>query len=566
MPPGPGIELPEQVRDRYKEMGLNRNQALTRSEYGGVGILSVVGTKQFPVVLMAFSDVASTYDSGDFNQMLFEGPWDPGTAHDYYNDVSYGKVDVKGQVYGQYTADHTASYYANNEHGIGNDYERSAGLLVYEACKKSDPSVDFSLYDNDGDGYVDVFTVVHVGQGAEETGDKGDIWSHEFSLSGWGYYGGPGEYETDDPDPNNPGSNIKIDVYTMNPELSDYSVLGEGGISNIGVFCHEWGHGFGLPDLYVIEGDYAGAPGLGDFCLMASGSWGAVDETWGSSPVHLCAWCKHFLGWLEPEALERGAVEEVTDAEFPASSENPCAWRIFANPSDVDWSFESVGIGEYFLIENRRRKGFDRSLPGEGLLILHVDESQETNSYLENPLVGIMQADGDDEPLYISEYGSGSDLWSDDAEGFTNFSIPSSRFYDGVASGASVRNISAARDTMKADLEIGAVLLAEVISYPNPFNVHEHDNATIRYLPSDEEKVSGQYPDIKVYIYNLAGQRVRVLDEKPREVSVYGRVAYWDGRNDNERAVASGLYFYIIELREGDEVIDRSKGKLTLIR
>ncbi|TET21413.1 MAG: M6 family metalloprotease domain-containing protein [Candidatus Stahlbacteria bacterium] len=553
MPPRAGVELSDEAWERYRELGLNRYQAILPAPSEDTRVLVVEGPKRFPVVLMEYTDVEATYDDEDFQRMLFAGPWPSGTAHEYYDEVSYGRVDLTGQVYGPYEADHSSTYYANNEYGIGNDYNRSAGLLVYEACKRSDPYVDYSLYDNDGDGYVDIFTVIHVGYGAEETGDEDDIWSHEFSLSGWAEYGGPGAYPTND--------GVKIDVYTMNPELSDPP---RDEISNIGVFCHEWGHGFGLPDLYITDGINAGKAGLGDFCLMASGSW--AGDPPGSSPVHPCAWCKYFLGWVEPEALERDRLELIENAGFPTSSASPSAYRIFANPSGVDWSFESVGRGEYFLVENRQRIGFDEGLPGDGLLILHVDESKETNSDLENPLVGIMQADGDPDYLFTSGAGRALDLWADDTFGFNNSSIPSSRFYDGAPSGASVTAISPADSVMTARLEIGVLLLGRVYSYPNPFNVHERERVTIVYEPTDEEKAADQYPDFRVLIYNLAGKRVRILDERPTEISRYSRTAFWDGTNDAGRPVASGLYFYIVETLEGSRVVERNKAKMTLLR
>ena len=46
----------------------------------------------------------------------------------------------------------------------------------------ADPFVDFKPYDNDGNGYVDAFVVVHAGAGGEETGKHGDIWSHKWTL------------------------------------------------------------------------------------------------------------------------------------------------------------------------------------------------------------------------------------------------------------------------------------------------------------------------------------------------------------------------------------------------
>ncbi len=562
MPPMGGTKLTDEAWLRYKELGLNQSRASMKSTAGRPGILSVEGIRRFPVVFMSYSDKAATYGSTDFQMMLFDGPWVSGSAHEYYNQVSYGKVDLQGQVVGPYTAKNTYTYYANDNYGISDNYDRSAGALVWEACQASDATIDYSLYDNDGDGFVDIFTIIHVGYGAEETGDKQDIWSHEFSLSGWASYGGPGVYVTNDPDPNHSGSYIKIDVYTINPEQSDYSV--QGTISSIGVFCHEWGHGFGLPDLYITDGSNAGSPGLGHFCLMASGSWGG--DPAGSSPVHPCAWCKYLLGWVNPQAVERGGVEKVDNASFPTVAASSTAYRIFANPSGADWSFEKNGLGEYFLIENRRRIGFDKGLPGDGLLILHVDESRQNNNDLSNPLVGIMQADGDPGFLFTSGVGEDSDLWKSDSQGFSNASIPSSRFYDGAPSGASVILISASDSIMTATLEIAPLLLGRIYSYPNPYNVHEHDKASIIFEPTDEDKTKNQYPEFKVYIYNIAGERVRVLDEKPAEISIYGRAAYWNGNNDKQNPVASGLYFYIIETYEDGVVKERSKGCLTLVR
>ncbi len=553
MPPRPGVKLSDEAWRHYKELSLNNSRAFLEGSVPNV--LSVKGKKFFPVVIMDYSNTSSAYKVQDFQQMLFDGPWISGTAHDYYNEVSYGKVDLSGKVYGPYTADNPSGYYANDNYGIGNDYPRCAGALVYEACLKSDPFVDYSIYDNDGDGYVDIFTVIHAGYGAEESDNKNDIWSHEFSLSGWQAHGGPGPYKTDD--------GVMIDVYTINPELSSYSI--SDSISNIGVFCHEWGHGFGLPDLYITEGKYAGKAGLGQFCLMASGSWGGEGKYHGSSPVHLCAWCKYFLGWLEPKAVEPGGLEAVQGAQLSSVSTSPSAYRIYPNPSGVDWSFTSVGSGEYFLVENRQQTGFDKGLPGSGLLILHVDESQANNSNIQNPLVGIMQADGDSRYLFTSDAGQASDLWKNDEEGFSNFSTPSSRFYSGLPSGISITAISPSKENMTADIVIKPPLLGSIYSYPNPFNPHETDYVTIVYQPTSSNKTGAQFPKFRVMIYDLSGKRVRVLNDEG-EVNIYRRVAFWDGNNDWGRPVASGLYFYIVETLEGDVVKERSKSMLTMVR
>jgi hypothetical protein len=110
----------------------------------------------------------------------------------------------------------------------------------------------------DGDGYVDGFTCIHAGYGYEETGSGSDIWSHMWSLSS----AGVGAYATNDARPGYPGQYIIIDEYTIDPERSNYSNYGT--MVGRGVYCHEWGHALGLPDLYDTGGS---GEGLGQWSL-----------------------------------------------------------------------------------------------------------------------------------------------------------------------------------------------------------------------------------------------------------------------------------------------------------
>ncbi|MEA3311501.1 MAG: hypothetical protein U9Q76_04710, partial [candidate division WOR-3 bacterium] len=84
MPPRAGVKLPDEAWERYRELGLNRYQAIALAPSEDTRVLVVEGPKRFPVVLMEYSDVEATYDDEDFQRMLFDGPWDPGTAHEYY--------------------------------------------------------------------------------------------------------------------------------------------------------------------------------------------------------------------------------------------------------------------------------------------------------------------------------------------------------------------------------------------------------------------------------------------------------------------------------------------------
>ena len=77
----------------------------------------------------------------------------------------------------------TLAWYANGNFGIGEPSgDPRANIMAQDAAKAADPLIDFTPYDNDGNGYVDAFVVVHAGGGGEETGRHGDIWSHKWTL------------------------------------------------------------------------------------------------------------------------------------------------------------------------------------------------------------------------------------------------------------------------------------------------------------------------------------------------------------------------------------------------
>ncbi|TMB03655.1 MAG: M6 family metalloprotease domain-containing protein [Deltaproteobacteria bacterium] len=150
-------------------------------------------------------------------------------------------------------------------------------------------------------------------------------------------------------------------------------------LSSFGVLCHEFGHLLGLPELYAPGGH--AQEGIGVWGLMGQGTWLGR----GERPPHLCAWSKLRLGWVEVETIAR-STRGVT---LPQVEREPRVVKIPAAPAHPE---------EYYLLENRARVGADRRLPGEGLLVWHVDEralafrSAETD--VERKLLGLVEADG----------------------------------------------------------------------------------------------------------------------------------------------------------------------------
>ncbi len=514
----------------------------------------VVGGKRALMVLIDFSDNTHIYNKENFDSLVY-GSTTRSMAN-YYRENSYGKfwLETTSLVTNWQRATQDYSYYVGDSFGIYSNYPHNSQGLVYEACRLIDPFVDFRQFDENSDGLVDNIFIVHAGPGAEETGNPRHIWSHKWQLSD-NSMGCPGPYQTQD--------GVRVDHYSVEPERFE----NPSTLITIGVFCHEFGHQIGLPDLY--DTDYSSS-GLGRFCLMAAGSWARAStaDPPGSSPVHICSWGKYQLGWITPVGIERRGLKEIKNAPLPAIARDSTCYRMLEDPYGPDWD-EDGGNGEYFLVENRFRCGFDQGLPGNGLLILHIDDSRMSNSDDEHPIVGIMQADGNTRPsLPYGDLGSENDLWKNSAYGFGDTSRPSSYDYNGNPTGVWVYNISSNDSVMKADLWVTPVLLGKVYSYPNPYIKGQAlKKLTITYVPSDTLEFINKFPGFKVTIFNLAGEKVRTLDD-PTEIDRFSRRAYWDLRNDKGNNVTSGMYFYLIESipESPTDRVERNKGRLTIIR
>jgi M6 family metalloprotease-like protein len=414
-------------------------------------VAAVTGTRRLPVLLGDTSDRLAAQPSASFAAELF-GSWPTGSMTDYYEQVSYGQFSVTGDVFGWYRLASLMTYYegAAGCNGLCT-YPASAGGFVRQLVALADVGgVNWSSYDNDGpdglpnsgddDGYVDAVIVVHSGKGGE-CGGNNAIWSHSFSLRGWGTTA----YTTRTPRAG--GGYLKVDDYIIQPELSC-----GGGLIEIGVFCHEYGHALGLPDLYDTDG---GGQGAGNWCLMSGGSWGGDGRT-PAVPAQMCAWSKAFLGWLTPET-----VSEDGPCDFPSVEQNALVRRI--------WD-EGKTAPQYFLVENRQRVLNDANLPGAGLLVWHVDEDVIAANWAENkvnagPVYGVAleQADGLEDLALGRDRGDAGDPWpgSSVRTAFSNVSLPASKANDGTVTRVIVKEIPLAAATVSPFVEVG-VLAADL--------------------------------------------------------------------------------------------------------
>ncbi len=308
-----------------------------------------------------------------FNQIGYSADGAVGSVKDYYRDVSYGKMTLDSVITMWVRLPSNEVYYG--EHTASGGHDIRAGQMVLDAINAAAAAgFDFSQGDTDGDGWVDCLTVLHSGFDEAAGGGTNCIWSHKGGITKYGTNG----------------------VY-MAPYHTESALRGTNGssITRIGTTCHELGHFFGLPDLYDTAGN---SGGLGGWCLMSSASWNGDS---GSRPGHMSAWCKTFLGFAKTVP-----VHSWSGASLPRVEDNPV----------VGLLRDGVTNGEYFLIENRAKVGFDNdSAIHPGLIIYHIDGKSFGNnsSTLAHPGVKMEEADGDDSLGFPDTTGSeAGDVWT----------------------------------------------------------------------------------------------------------------------------------------------------------
>jgi len=351
------------------------------------------GTYKAVVILVQFSDMAAdtiNHTPAAFADLLFSvGTHPTGSFRDYYREVSRGQFDIDGIVTNWITAPRPYSQYANNLGGFGSA-PLNAQQLALDAIRAADPTVNFNQFDNDGpdgipnsgddDGVVDALFIVHAGPGGEETDQDTDIWSHK-----WVTPGGPAAVD-----------GIFARHYTMEPERwqNNSPWTTAGNLISVGVFCHEFGHVLGLPDLYDTSGSPTASAGIGEWDVMGYGVYThRIGEPLASHPAHFSAWSKIALGWLQPVwVLQDSLAVPIQPVESGGD-----VYRLWTNGSED---------GEYFLVENRQPIGFDEGLvrssiesatspqAAHGLLIYHVDTGVFGNSNPAHKMIDVEEAGG----------------------------------------------------------------------------------------------------------------------------------------------------------------------------
>jgi len=423
------------------------------------------------VIMCDFSDNVGTTPAAHYDS-LTNGPFTTGSVKEFYLENSYGYLEFQFLVTPVWVRlPNPYTYYTNNQYGMGN-WPQNAQKMAYDAVVAADPYIDFSQCDMDNDGKVDALVIVHAGPGAESTNNPNHIWSHAWVIPVTLIVDGKQAY-----------------WYTTVPEDA-----------GCGVIAHELGHRpLGLPDLY--DTDYT-SEGLGNWSLMAGGSWNGR----GAIPSHLDAWCKYRLGFVRVDTVRSNRIYQ----SIPAVEDTGIIFRLWTNGATGN---------RYFLVENRRLKKFDRALPGEGLLIYHVDDARPNNNnewypgqdYRYHYKVALEQADGRWDLERKINRGDAGDPWpgTSNNRDFHNYSIPDSKDYGNpmIKTYVGVLNISDPGDTMYADLMVTSYNNIKVtsISVPRADTLNASSEFKLRLFNNGFTLLN---KDLNFKVYNESGDLV----------------------------------------------------------
>lgn len=290
---------------------------------------SKFNTSKFGPTQTLYSRIANEANYGENN---FKG-----SISDYFKAQSGGQFLLDFDVAGPVTLPHGYSYYGQND---DDGYDKRPKEMVKEACQAVDGSVDFSKYDWDGDGEVEEVFVVYAGNGEHDTTNQPSlIWPHMDNLANY-------------------NEQLTLDGVTINTYACASELNGDKTLSGIGTFCHEFSHCMGFPDMYDTASD-GNNFGMGSWDLMDYGSYNG----YGYVPAGYSGYEKMVCGWTTPIELDKPMTVNGMER--------------LADMGQTYIIYNKGNRNEYYILENRQQSGFDKYLPGSGLLIEHVDYDKD---------------------------------------------------------------------------------------------------------------------------------------------------------------------------------------------
>lgn len=343
----------------------------------------------------------------------------PGSVHDYFNDQSNGAFHPPFDVFGPYRA----TYGSNNTQARSNQCQSMSTTIFTNALRAANDEVDFTNYDNNNDGKIDMVYFLVAGFSSSFSGNNtGYLWPHSSNLSYLNRF-----YD-----------NKRIDRYACSTELYGFeSSPNTITVEGIGTVAHEFSHVLGLPDFYDTDYEEGGGQSHhpGGWDVMADGG----DYNYGRSPVGYSLYERYTLGWAHPQTITESGVYTLRPL----------------NTSREGYILRTPVNNEFFTIENRQKTGWDAYLPGHGMLVFRVDSTN--TSIWNNNKVNCYPDHNYFELLRAGNTKSG-DLMSDPFPGntgnimLTNSTMPNLHTWDGIENEFNILAISEKNDVISFKL------------------------------------------------------------------------------------------------------------------
>ena len=337
------------------------------------------------VILVQFSGAGESFQSGNdktamtnmLNQEGYNYDGATGSAVDYFKAQSNNTYAPIFDVVGPVTLDNNLKYYG--EQGSIGGYDQNDMYIadfVIDAVTKADAAgCDFSKYDGDNDGYVDIVYFIYAGKGQADGGSTNTIWPHNWELASALWYGtthGGSGYSY---------SNLpRFDTKRINNYACSGELNGSGGRSGIGTLCHEFSHVLGLPDYYVTDDEAANSGKK-----YTPGAWSIMDygsyNNDGKTPPNYSPHDKLYFNWSTPEFLAKDAKKNCTLTTTYGS-----AYQITGTTTSAGAKSSS----RVWYLEYRKKSGWDKYLPGHGMVVWEVqyNSTNWTNNTPNNSSVG----------------------------------------------------------------------------------------------------------------------------------------------------------------------------------
>ena len=342
-------KIAEESENAYDNSPLTRGP-IVDSGYGGVPYFPHTGSPKALVILAEFQDTTFTIqdtkkvftnylmNEGHFSDTRYGQNQNYKGVRGYFKDCSYGQFTPVFDVVGPIKLPRKHAIY-----GAGND---RMDLLLADACAAVDDLVDFAKYDANNDGIVDLVYIIYAGHSANYHDNKvSNIWPKSGTITISNKFDGK-----------------SIRRYGVSNELngSDKTSKNNKKINGIGLFCHEFSHTLGLPDIYAYHTDAENQDDQGmEFWDLMDGGTGVRG---GRVPASYLAWEREVMGWMKIDELKKdSSIENLKSIDNGGK-----AYKI-VNPNNSN---------EYIVLQSIQKgpwyQGWRDGTYGKGLLAYRI--------------------------------------------------------------------------------------------------------------------------------------------------------------------------------------------------